>query len=322
MASPPVPAAPPVPADRGRARLPDETGRIVRDGVGVAWSAYGGGHPTILLLPTWSIVPARHWKLQVPALARHFRVLTFDGRGNGASDRPASPDAYADTQFVADAGAGMDATGTDRAVVAGLSMGAGYALRLAAEHPGRVLGAVLLGSAVRVGRPSAAVPTDRHDDFEDPQPTDEGWAKYNAHFWRRNWAAFAEFFAAQVFSEPHSTKAREDFVDWMLGTDPETIIATERAPYLRPPPGWEPTDESPVFAADLARRVRCPCVVVHGDDDRVMPMEAGRELAAVLGAPLVTIRGGGHAPQGRQPVLVNRLVAAFARSVAGGAQRP
>ena len=42
----------------------------------------------MLLLPTWSIVHSRHWKMQVPYLARHCRVLTFDGRGNGRSDRP------------------------------------------------------------------------------------------------------------------------------------------------------------------------------------------------------------------------------------------
>ena len=45
--------------------------------------------PTILLLPTWSIVHSRHWKAQIPYLARHFRVVTFDGRGNGQVRPPA-----------------------------------------------------------------------------------------------------------------------------------------------------------------------------------------------------------------------------------------
>ncbi len=49
---------------------------------------------TLLLLPPWSIVHSRFWKLQVPYLARHFRVITFDGRGNGRSDRPDSAADY------------------------------------------------------------------------------------------------------------------------------------------------------------------------------------------------------------------------------------
>ena len=51
---------------------------------------YGSGRARpSLLLPTWSIVPSRFWKAQVPYLARHYRVVTFDGRGSGRL-RPAA----------------------------------------------------------------------------------------------------------------------------------------------------------------------------------------------------------------------------------------
>ena len=70
-------------------RYPDAEGFVERDGVRVFWERYGEGEPTVLLLPTWSIVHSRFWKAQIPYLARHCRVLTFDGRGNGRSDRPA-----------------------------------------------------------------------------------------------------------------------------------------------------------------------------------------------------------------------------------------
>src|SRR5438445_9513116 len=109
-----------------RARYPDRDGYVERDGVKVFYEVHGTSEPTILLMPTWSLVHSRHWKMQVPHLARHHRVVTFDGRGNGRSDRPGTADAYADTEMVADAVAVLDATGTDRALVAGLSMGAGY----------------------------------------------------------------------------------------------------------------------------------------------------------------------------------------------------
>jgi len=134
--------------EHSRARHPDATGSVRRDGVRIHWERYGDGSPTILLLPTWTIIHSRFWKGQIPYLARHFRVVTFDGRGNGRSDRPATTSAYAATEFVADALAVLDATDTPQAVVVGLSMGAAYALRLSAEHADRVLGAVYIGPAI------------------------------------------------------------------------------------------------------------------------------------------------------------------------------
>lgn len=318
-----------VPADMGptwsprpeasRARYPDETGFIERDGVRVFWERYGHGSPTILLMPTWSVLHSRHWKLQIPYLARHFRVVTFDGRGNGRSDRPPGVAAYADTEFVADAVAVLDATGTDRAVAAGLSMGAGYAVRLAADHPDRVLGLVLFGAAIDVVERLDVVPPDgddRDDSFEEPALDDEGWSKYNAHFWRRDWAGFAEWFAGEVmYSEPHSTKQVEDSVGWFLETDPETIIATERAPYLQVAADRGPSEPTEGPAIPFVRAVRCPTLVVHGTDDRIIRIDIARILAAELGSPLVEIGGGGHVPIGREPVRANLLIRDFVATI-------
>ena len=62
------------------------SGTVTRDGVTVAYDVHGlEDRPTILLLPSWAIVHSRFWKAQIPYLARHFRVVSFDGRGNGRS---------------------------------------------------------------------------------------------------------------------------------------------------------------------------------------------------------------------------------------------
>src|SRR5437764_166746 len=98
-----------------RAREPDETGFVERDGVRVYWERLGEGEQTVLFLPTWSLIHSRQWKLQLPYFARHFRVLTFDARGNGKSDRPFDPAAYAETEFAADALAVLDEIGTEEA---------------------------------------------------------------------------------------------------------------------------------------------------------------------------------------------------------------
>jgi pimeloyl-ACP methyl ester carboxylesterase len=307
--------------EQTRARYPDATGFVERDGVRVFWERYGDGAPTILLMPTWSIFHARHWKAQIAYLARHFRVVTFDGRGNGRSDRPPDQRAYADTEFAADAAAVLDATGTNAAFVAGLSMGAGYAMRLAGMQPKRVLGLILFGPSIsmRADPAAAADGADRNDTVEDPQPTDEGWAKYNVHYWRRDWPGFAEWFASDcIFTEPHSTKQIEDAVGWTLGTDPETIIATERAPYLEPPPGWTADDPSHGPGWAIAEAVRCPALVVNGTDDRLTSIATARVLAQALRAPMVEVEGGGHAVIGRDPVLANLLIRAFVEGRAVG----
>src|SRR6185295_13850824 len=94
-----MPGTQPAPREQLRARYPDGTGFIERDGVRIFYEVYGQGEPTVLLMPTWSIIHSRHWKLQIPFLARSSRVITFDGRGNGRSDRPTDPAAYREEEF-------------------------------------------------------------------------------------------------------------------------------------------------------------------------------------------------------------------------------
>src|ERR1700731_3676416 len=102
-----------------RARYPDAEGFIERDGVKVGYEVFGAGEPAVVFTPIDGIVHSRCWKAQVPYLARSFKVVTIDPRGNGRSDRPQTEAAYADTEWVADTIAVMDATGVDRAVLGG-----------------------------------------------------------------------------------------------------------------------------------------------------------------------------------------------------------
>ena len=88
-----------------RARYPEQDGYVERDGVKVFYEVFGDGAPTILLMPTWSIVHSRHWKMQVPFLARNYRVITFDPQGQGdlwvapGSVYTASVDSHAGCSF-------------------------------------------------------------------------------------------------------------------------------------------------------------------------------------------------------------------------------
>src|SRR6266508_3879961 len=290
-----------------RACQPIPDGYVERQGVKVYYEVFGAGEPTVVLLPTWSIIHSRHWKLQVPDLARRHRVVTFDGRGNGRSDRPAEVEAYRPTEFTADALAVMDATGTDRAVLVALSLGATWALELGVLHPERVAGIVFVGPALPLSvHPARAVYS-----FTERLATTDGWAKFNQHHWREHYREFLEFFFAAMFNEAHSTKPIEDAVGWGLETDPETLIATNLARDAAGGPACTPEG-----AAEWARQLRCPVMVVHGDRDAIRPHDSGAALAELSGGQLVTIAGGGHGPHVRDPVHFNLLLREFIGSLA------
>ncbi len=285
--------------EQSRARYPDDTGYIERGGVKVFWERYGDGDPPVLFLPTWSIAHSRCWKAQISYFARHARVLTFDGRGNGRSDRPSDAEAYAPSEFVADALAVMDATATDRAWVVSVSAGAVWALILGVHHAERVEGLAFIAPAVPLPL-SAPPPAPTAETFTEPRQTYTGWEKFNQHYWREHYEDFLKFFFGHAFTEPHSTKQIEDAVGWGLDTDPLTLALTVLVP---------PLDNASL--AELAGRVNERSLVVHGTEDAIRPYGSGAALAELLHGRLATMEGSGHNPQIRDSVKVNLILRDF-----------
>ncbi len=305
-------AAPPIEpigrdGEQTRARYPDSEGFVERDGVRIFYEVYGEGEPTIVLCPTWTLVHSRVWKMQIPYLARHHRVVVFDPRGNGRSDRPRTVEAYAESEFARDALDVLDATGVEQAIVVALSNGTQRALLLAAEHPERVLGLVLIGPWFPASRSLGALrwrfmahPRVKKATFNRKPPLARSWARFNGVHIRRDFREFVEWFAGMATSEEHSTKAFDDIVEWGLEGDPESlalsVISDQAAPATR-------RDQ-----LALARRVQCPVVVVSGTRDRVTPHADAKALAKATGGELVALEGGDHMPQGRRPVPVNLAI--------------
>lgn len=304
-----APAPPSTASEGGRAALPSERGFATSpDGVRIAYEVYGSGAPTIVLLPSTPIVHSRQWKGQVPYLSRTYRVITYDGRGNGRSDRPTEPDAYREEPLVADIVAVMNATDTDAAVLVGLcSDGVWRAIQLGAVRPERVRGIV----AFAAGVPHLAPP---HPwklawSFDDELATDEGWAKQNRHYWRRDYAGFVRFFFEEITSEPHSTKQIDDAVEWALEGSVDAMLAD-----------MDVESSSTLESVEATcRAVGCPMVIVHGTEDTCQPIARSRRLSELTGAPLVVVDGADHMIPGRHPVLANLLIRDFVRSLEEGA---
>jgi pimeloyl-ACP methyl ester carboxylesterase len=290
-----------------RAREPDRVGYVERDGVRVGYEVFGSAGPAIIFLPSWQILHSRQWKLQAPYLARYLRVITYDARGNGRSDRPAQAEQYAHREIVADAVAVLDAVGVDEAVFAGTSMGALYGLQAAAWYPERVRAVVAIGSVAPYVAPVEPGASPFYD---------VGAAGSVAAFCARrglpDYRAFVEYFMGEAITEPHRTKPVEDAVGWGLETTPEVLALTVAAREGVTKEAFE----------DVCRAVRCPVLVVHGDEDGIIPYEHGVALAELLGVGLVTLEGGGHLPSLGDPVRCNLLIREFVEGLAPTPEPP
>src|SRR5690348_11354635 len=283
-----------------RAREPDQTGHVERDGVTLYYEVYGSGRQSMVFLPPWSIVHSRVYRAQLPYFSQRFRCIAFDGRGNGRSGRPTDRAAYSLDNFVADALAVMDQTAAGEAILVGLSFGGLIASILAAHHPMRVKAAILAGTVTTIGPPSYPYLAPQH--FLATRAQFEGWDKFNRDYWLQNYPDFAEHFIRNVFSEPHSTKQIEDAVGWASETTGAVLAKTVEARVI--PPSFE-------VGEAMYRQIRCPTLMIHGDDDRIQPQARAKAAAEIIGAEFVTIPGGGHSVLGRFPAKANALIAEF-----------
>ena len=280
-----------------RAKLPHTTGYVDRDGVKLHYEIYGEGEHTIVFVPTWAIIHSRSWKAQVPYFSEHFRVITFDPRGNGKSDCPSEPNAYSVDGIVEDVIAIMDETETDKATLVGLSFSSAIAFAVAANFPERV------EAVVSTGGWSPIVPPykERFDAYQGPlEENPEGWKKYNAEYWLENYPDFIEFFMSKVHNEPHSTKQQEDAISWGLEGNGTMLRLTQEA-----------RDDQIAIDEDMYRSVKCPSLIIVGDADEITPPATSHRIAELTGGELHVKKGAGHGLHGRYPAYFNTLMRDF-----------
>jgi pimeloyl-ACP methyl ester carboxylesterase len=297
-----------------QAMLPREEGFVERDGVRTFWEAYGDATTTILLLPTWSMAHSRVWRNQIAYLARHFRVVVFDGRGNGRSDRPLEPAAYMAHEFTFDALAVLDATGTDRAVVVSLSAATPWNILLAAHSPERVQGCAFIGPTLyAVGDP---FPEWSKVPFNEELESYDGFRGQNRYFIRDHYHEFADFWARECLNEPHSSRGHEFAVGMALETTGEVVLATlDASNAAEIECVADGLAEAGRLLRPIVRELRPPVVVIEGEHDAVALPHWARALADDARGEFELIRGAGHMP-GRKAVPFNLALRRFAESVA------
>jgi len=318
-----------------RAREPDHEGYVERDGVKVWYEVHGDGPTTVLLIPGWAL-PLRSWKAQIPYLSRHYRVIAYDPRGTGRSDRPVGPGPYALAEHVADAIAILDDAGARSAVVVGKSRGGLTAMALAADHPDRVDAVVAAAPMMPL---SPWPPIDlTWPLFDEPSARKRqlktalaslagvrllarsrdfrlfasrinlltGADQFSRKSLLDDFDAWAQWFTTTVVAtDPHSTKQTDDLIGWLTATGPQAAADAYMGDCVR----------TPADARALCARVTCPVLVIHGDQDLIVPFGWGVQLAELTGGKLFVVPGAGHLPGGRYPVIVNLAIREFVDSL-------
>ncbi len=262
---------------------PVRDGYIERDGVKSWFAIWGESGPWLAFAPIFQIVHSGLLKAAVPYLSRHFRVVTMDGRGNGRSDRPAGQDNYTFEHYYLDFLAVLEAAGAKQVAVVGISASAMTALRFAAEHPERATHVVIVGGYAQ----------SRLDEKARVR------AQVASARMREDWPGHLDAFFAMCFTEPHSTKPYEDGVRFGWATSGEIVDQARN--------GWMEQD-----VESLARKVQCPTLVIHGDQDQRVPWEFGEAIHRLVpGSRMLTLGGGGHLPAVRDPVIFNNALREF-----------
>ena len=269
---------------------PSPTARVI-DGRGggrppfplKAWE-WPGAPPAALLLHGIGNY-GRYWDFFADAIAGRLRLIATDARGHGESGQPA--DGYAPDEFVADAVAVLDALAIERALVVGHSMGGTHAIRLAAEHPDRVLRLVVVDAgteAMREGSERARrLSLGRPDRFAD---ADEALA-----YLRRTSPGYSE----DVYANRMRWLFKEDTggLVWRSSRDALASIMSSRGSDL----------------ADALRAVRCPLLLVRGTRSNVLSADvAERMVTSVADGRLVELDAGHNVALDRPAELAQAVM--------------
>lgn len=266
---------------------------VTHQGVRLYYEIHGDGTPVVLLMGLGG--SGRAWGLQLPDFARHHRTLLPDNRGVGKSDMPPGP--YTMAGFAADLEAVLNAADIGSAHLVGVSMGGLIAQEFYHLHPQRVLSMTLVATGVGPADPAYVPPAPAIWDVlqMDRAATDERTIveRMNATFYHPDYLERIPDLADRILQfqakEPQPAHAYHAQLD-SAGTH------TLNSPRLH--------------------RVEVPCLVVHGEDDRVWPPENARYLAEHLpDAELELMPRTAHMLPLEQPRAFNKRVLRFLADV-------
>jgi class 3 adenylate cyclase len=252
--------------------MPPPVKYVRSGGVSIAFQVVGSGQHDFLMIPGWVSHLGLDWEEPTwvrwcERMTTFARLVRFDKRGTGLSDRP--PRVATLEERMEDARAVMDAVGLERAHLLGWSEGGPLAMLLAASHPERVLSLTLYGTQACFHRA---------DDY--PWGESEFHIEQELEMIEQAWGnlAFAEYFAAAG----DDRFARQWAAYQRAGASPSAAAALSLA-------NWE------IDVRPLLGTIRAPTLVLSRRGDPVGPPEAARYMAErIPGARFVQLAGDDH----------------------------
>lgn len=243
--------------------------------------------PTLLLIMGIDLRSAHWGEHFVSALARRYRVITFDNRGTGDSTKRV--ESISADLWARDALAVLDAVGAERVHVVGYSMGGRIAQELAVNHPERVERMLLLSSVV--GGPEAVNPYPEAMAMMVPDPEMDP-----QEFRRRNLLTIS----GPGFGDDHPGR-----LDELL-----TISSEKRT---HPSIVMKQVNVLRQHVVDRLPAVEAPTCIVHGDADSLVPFGNGEALHRLMPeAGFLRLPGVGHLPTWEAPeVLIDAIEGFF-----------
>ena len=227
------------------------------------------------------------WQFQVPEFAKEYRVLVFDNRGAGRSDKPDVP--YSIKMMADDTVGLMDQLGIKKAHIVGSSMGGFIAQEMGINYPERVRSLTLVSASAHYTM--YLTPADVIKELKE-KGMDELVVKLNLFF------GFTDNFL-------RNEELVKMVIDMMLNYPyPQPLEA-----YIRQYQACREFD-----ARDRLHKIRAPTMILVGNKDVALPPSYSKELAEKIpGAKLVVLDGGGHALNFEIPDKFNKAVLNFVR---------
>jgi len=238
--------------------------------ISIYYESHGEGEPLVLIMGYGG--SSGQWFSQIPGLSQEYRVVAFDNRGTGRSDKPDVP--YTMQMLAEDVSGLLEALAIDAAHVYGVSMGGMIAQELALRHPDKVLSLIL-------GCTSHGGPNSILADAE----------------------ALAILFDPERAKVPPEQKAR-DLVPFLytqkfIDNNPDIVeqYIAKTLEYVTPVLGFRRQAQG-IMAHDTYDRlpqIKVPTLVIAGTADRLIPVENSRLIASRMpNAELVLLENVGH----------------------------
>src|SRR5574341_472809 len=269
---------------------------VKANGIDIYYEVSGAGEPLLLIMGLGANTTG--WAMQMPEFSEHHRVIAFDNRGAGRSEKPNEP--YTIPQLAEDAIGLLDALGIGSAHVFGMSLGGMIAQELVLAHPERVRTLILGGTMA--GGPGAT--------FAGPQLV-------------RDFIALTALPAQQAIE----SGLKLIYSDGYIEASKELLLQRAMAnAHLTPPLYALQRQFLAVIGFNAAERlceIRAPTLVLAGTDDRVIPFANSRLLSErIPGATLVEFAGAGHGFLVERAQEVNAAVLDFLRPFRTGFSGP